>query len=228
MPTVPRPLSYSVPSRTEPNICDLRFGFHPSQPPPRLHVTGNSNRSPGSPVTTGVPVAEAGGSGVPIDPVLLAESQSQLSRRPSAVVYHPSSSRRPLDRSKSQVTGMGVHTSGALDSDSGDDSEDDRVDEFGVEYESNGSDSDDGSEPVLPSQSKGHVRNSFPVSAQGQDPDGVYDLHDFHDNAKNPDNAGDQDTGAEYSAHHDFCDPTLGAFRFCETGPSSYFYSTRL
>jgi hypothetical protein len=199
-------------------------------------VAGSANPFSGSSVTTGVsplaPVAEAGGSGVPIDPVLLAESQSQLS-------LHPSQVPPPLlrgqnassgDRSKSQVTGIDIPTNGTLDSDSGDDSEDD--DE--AEYESDGSDSDDGSEPVLLSHSKAQVRNSFPVNAQDQDPDNSCDLHDFHDNAKNPnhggqpDNDGYQDIGAEYSTHHHFQDPTLGEFRFYETRPSFYLYSARL
>jgi hypothetical protein len=142
------------------------------------------------------------------------------------------------DRSEAQVTDIDIHTSGTLDSDSGDDSEDDKkddsTDESGVEYEFDGNDSDEGRGPVLPSHSKAHVRNSFPVNAQDQNPDNSYDLHDFHDDAKNPDNGngpdgdGCQDTGAEYSTHHDTNEPVLGAFRFCETGPSSYLYRTRL
>ena len=84
-------------------------------------------------------------------------------------------------------------------------------------------------EPVLPSQSKAYVRNSFPVNAQDQDPDDSYDLYDFHDNAKNPpdnggesDNDGYQDIGAKYNTYHDLHDSDLrlGVFRFCETGLS--------
>jgi hypothetical protein len=172
VPTVPRPLSDVTLSRTEPT-GDSRFGFRLSSPRQMRDVS---------------PLA-GGGTEIPIDPVLLAESQYQSSLRPPLRVYHSSSSRAhqrqgptPLlsgqnpvtgDRSNGQATSTDIHTS--LDSDSGDDSED----EIGVD-ESDGSDSQD------------------------------------------------QDTGAEYNTHHDLDDPTLGAFRFCETGPTSYPCSTRL
>jgi hypothetical protein len=243
MPTVPRPVLYISPPGTEPNLNngDSRFGFHLPQLPPRLHmrdvsplVAGSFNASS---VTMGVspiaPVAEAGGGGVPIDPVLLAESQFQLSLRPPPVTMRSGRQQGPLDRSKGQVTGTDIHASDTLDSDSGDDSENDRVNglEIGYEFESDVSDSDNEWKLVLPDQLK-TVRNSFPVNAQDRDPDDSYDLQGSHENAKSPDNSGesdndgDQNIGAECSTHHDH-DPTLGAFRFCETGPSSYVYRTR-
>lgn len=237
MPTVPQPVLYISPPGTEPNLNngDARFGFYLPQPRPRLRMRGVSplvsSQFNASSVTMGVSpiaaVAEAGGGGVPIDPVLLAESQSQLSSlHPPPVTMRSGRQRVPLGRSKGQVTGTDIHTSDTLDSDSGDESESDRVNalEIGHEFESDVSESDDDQLKT--------VRNSFLVNAQDRDPDDSYDLQGSHDNAKSPDNSGesdndgDQNIGAECSTHHDH-DPTLGAFRFCETGPSSYVYRTR-
>lgn len=166
MTTVPRPLPYIPPSRTERDVNNhasiLGFNRLP-QPHKSPRVPGSSIPPSGSFVTTRVspiaPVAEAGGNRIPIDPVLLAESQSQSPLHPP-----PSTG----DHSKGRLGGIDIHTSGTLDSDSGNDSEDDRMDEFGVEYEPDGSDSDDGCqwEPVLSSHSKAHVRNSFLVNAR--------------------------------------------------------------
>lgn len=203
MPTVPLPLSH-IPSASgtehDPKNCDSRFGFHL---PPRIHgqgtsgrtgplVAGFSNANPS--ITTRVspiaPVANASRSEIPIDPVLLAESQYQSSRHPPPVVYHFSSSQvrqgptpLPSDKnpftsgqSKGQDTGIDTHTSGTCDSDG---SVDDRAGESGVEYESDGGNSSDGElEYVSPSHAKAHVHTSFPVNA-----------HELHD-------------------------PTLGAFHF--------------
>lgn len=211
MPTVPRPLSYMASSHTELNMNnrDSMFGFHL---PPQISplVAGSSNPSSGSSVTTGASplasVAKADGSRVPIDPVLLAESQSQPSLRQAPVVYHSSSQvhqrqgptsllpgQNPStgDRSKGQVTGIDIRTRDTFDSngedDSEDDGEDDKVDEFGVEYESDIGDSDDGSELVLLGHSE--VHNT--------------------DNGGETNNDGYQDIGAEYSTHHDLHDPLL-------------------
>lgn len=239
MPTVPRPVSHL--SLTEPNLNngDSRFGFHLPQPPPRLRMGDASplvaSSFNASSITTGVspitPVAEAGGGGVPIDPILLAESRSQLSLRPPPVTMRSGRQRGPLGRSKGQVTSTDIYASGTLDPDSGDDSEDDTENEGELEDESDDSDSDEGLELIL---LKTPVRNSFHINAQDRDPDDSYDLQDSRDNVNSLDkngesnNDGDQTTGAECSStHHYLHDPTLGAFRFCETGPSSYPYRTR-
>lgn len=241
MPIVPRPIPYISPPHSDPNISngDSRFGFHLPQLPPQLDmrdvfplVASSLNASS---VTTGVspiaPVAEAGDRGVPIDPVLLAESQSQLSLRPPPVMMRSGRQRGPLDRFNGEVTGADNHASGTLDSDSEDDSEDDRRDE--IDYESSISDSDDERELVLPNQLKTHVRNGFPVNAQDRELDDSHDLQDSRDNAKSfngsdgSDNDGDPNTGAECSTHHYLHDPTLGGGFFFETGPFSYPYRTR-
>jgi len=200
-------------------------------------VAGFSNPSSGPLVTTEVlpiaPVAEAGDSRVPIDPVLLTECQSQLSCHSPSVVYHSLFSQAcwrqgptPLLLSQNPLTGdqskgIDIHTS-TLDLDSGDDSDGDNSKHDGVDgFEANfdGSNFNDKGESVLPSRSKAHVHNSFSINAQDQDPDDSYDHHNFYDNAKNPDNGefddnGYQDIGAEYSTHHDIHDPTSSVFCF--------------
>lgn len=191
MPTVPRPLSHIIPSGTEhnPNNLDPRFGFNL---PPRFH----GRDTPGPPL-----VADA--SEIPIDPVLLAESQFQSSRRPPQVVYHSSSSQvhqgpMPLlpdtgDQSKGQATGIDIYTGGILGSDgSGDDSEDDKADESGAgyEHESDSSNSSDNKLEYDPLSRPNAYHTSFPVNT-----------HEHHD-------------------------PILGAFHFCEISPSLHLVST--
>jgi len=154
MRPVPRPLAY-IPSYTG-SDPDSRFGFHL---PPHLDnedalvpplVAGSSNPPFDPSVTTRVsPISE-----VPIDPVLLAESQSMTSHHPPSVVYQPSSS---------QV--CHIHTSGLLDSGSGDDSEGEGEDDFEADYSTEGGESSDELEPVS-GETEAHVHNSFPVNAQ--------------------------------------------------------------
>ncbi len=228
MPTVPRPLSHIISSHSKPNLnnCDSRFGFRlPPQPrildtlvPP---LTANSSNVPfnssvvkrlgESPIAS---IVDANGNRVPIDPVLLAESQSQPSFHSLPVVYHSLSAKvrqrqrpqgpTPLnpftgDQSEGQVTSIDVHTSGTLqaDSDSGGDSNDDGMDESEVEYEFDGSNSSD--DELEPSHSQVRVRNSFPIN----------DGSEF-------DTSGYQNIGTEYSVHHDLHDPLLGAFCYCK------------
>jgi hypothetical protein len=154
MPTVPWPLSNIASSGTEPSLNnhDLRFGFHlpPLADRPRSYVqdvhvpplmagisTPPSNTSVTMIVSPIASVAETGGSEVPIDPVLLTESQA---------------------------TGINARTSGTIASNnsrSEDDSDSiskgDR-DESEDEYEPDGANS---SENELEQQ----VRSGFPINA---------------------------------------------------------------
>ena len=170
VPTVPRPLSYIFPSATEPNLNngDSRYGFY--LPPPSPGGPGGPS-NPSDPSVT--MRTEAGGCRVPIDPVLLLESQ--LSLRPPPVVYHSLSSQSrqksmpfppgqgptPPLSDQNPLTGDPSEASDSLDTDSGNDSEGNRVDDLESEggYESDGSDSDE-------NHPKSRVRNSAPINVQ--------------------------------------------------------------
>ena len=171
MPTVPRPVLHIFPSPTEqsePNLDDddRRFGF---DLPPRVwgalvppQVASPSSAPSDPSVTRGVspiaPATEADSSRVPIDPILLAESQLQLSCRPPPVVYHSLSSQarqalpallgRNSLAAKGQATDADVNTSDAGGSKSG-----------------NSDDESEALEPARSTHSNEYVRSSVPVNA---------------------------------------------------------------
>lgn len=256
IPTVPRPLAYLVQPGTEPDINN-RFGFrpppsattaqffeqHPVVPPPvadfsNSHATHNSSLS----VTTGAPqiapVAETGGSTIPIDPSLLPYRRSQ----PDPPPFHPnflSSSQtlqrqhlapplpgqHPLHASKGHVTGPTIRINDTPDPESTrDDSEtdDDKESQLGFESDGGGS-SSDGYEMI---QLGTHTDNGSSVNVQDQNSHDFHNFHDPHDSHNIIQNAvqnnftshdfdGDrlQDVGAEdrYD-NYDPNDPLLGMF----------------
>ena len=99
-------------------------------------MAGRLDAPSDSPATRGVspgpvaPVAEPDSSEVPIDPILLAESQSQLSRHPPSVLYCSLSSQA----CQGQVTGVYISAlvgdmgSGNNDENGGSESESDNSD----------------------------------------------------------------------------------------------------
>lgn len=156
MPTVPCPVPYRFPSRTEPNLNsgDSRYGFY-LPPVPDTLVPAPMACRPSQPFN-------------PIDPVLLSESQSQSLCRPPVVYRSLSSQARQMQHSLVSFSpGQSPTPRHSLDMDNGDNSEGDEADESEDEYESEGRDSDDEEEQALSSHSDEYVRKSFPVDAHG-------------------------------------------------------------